>query len=377
MRRALLVVTGIFGLGGGIAKVNQLVVRSLAEASYDLDICSLLESKTQVDSPYPLGVRVQYLGYAGNKLAFSIAVWRSLISSHYDLVFCDHVNLGSVLAPLKFFDPGYLVWLHGAEVFPPWPGLEGRLGLLAAHSCLSSSDFTTQVVRHAYPKINIKTCELALDVDKLTPLEKLPCGDLLLPAVDGSQRRLGRSVILHVGRMETTERYKGHEPMISAFSLFQAICPDSQLVLAGDGDDRQRIVQVARSLPAELHHRIFIPGFVSAELLDQLYRVCYLFAMPSSGEGFGLVYLEAMARGKPCIGSALDAARTVIEDQVTGLLVADPADPRQIADAVLTLLNVPGRAQQMGLAGYERVKERYLFPAFKERFARAIGITEV
>ena len=106
--------------------------------------------------------------------------------------------------------------------------------------------------------------------------------------------------------MEILERYKGHAEMLAAFPLVASSHPQAQLILAGDGNDRERLLGIARQLPSALQSRIFMPGYVDQSLLERLYQACFAFALPSRGEGFGLVYLEAMAAGSP----ALVVART-------------------------------------------------------------------
>jgi glycosyltransferase involved in cell wall biosynthesis len=197
-------------------------------------------------------------------------------------------------------------------------------------------------------------------------------GEVELTALDGSRFRLTRRAILHVGRMSTFERFKGQEVLIDAFPLIHQKYPDAQLVLAGKGDDLERLRTRALSLPAEVHASIFMPGYVADDLLERLYRLCYLFAMPSIGEGFGLVYLEAMSRGKPCIGARADATPYVIREGETGLLVDDARSPAQVAEAVLRLFEHPAEAERMGRAGYDLVQSYYLFPHFKERFLKLI-----
>ena len=95
------------------------------------------------------------------------------------------------------------------------------------------------------------------------------------------------------------------------------------------------------------------------------------------GEGFGLTYIEAMARGKPCVGGRQDAAQCVIRHGRTGLLVDDPADPREVAGAIRQLLSNPTLAAEMGRAGYDLVQERYLYPHFRDRFLKCLGLVNV
>jgi glycosyltransferase involved in cell wall biosynthesis len=118
--------------------------------------------------------------------------------------------------------------------------------------------------------------------------------------------------------------------------------------------------------------RIFFPGCLPDDLLDLVYQKCYIFAMPSMGEGFGLVYLEAMLRGKACLGGRVDATPCVVRDGITGLLIDNPKSPEQVAEALNWFLSHPEETRGMGLAGYELVRSYYLFPHFQERFWKAI-----
>ena len=271
----------------------------------------------------------------------------------------------------------YFVWLCGIEVFPPRPDFEGTIGLRWAARCLSISDYTRSKVLERYPKLHIRTCELALDPTRTkadlpeTPVQRKL--NVCLKSADGSMQPLGEKVVLHVGRMELSERYKGQETLLNAFSRIHAQFPDVQLILAGDGDDRAYLLAIARSLPASLQVQIFMPGYVENDLLNDLYDQCYLFAMPSSGEGFGIVYLEAMAHGKPCLGGRVDATPGIVREGVTGCLVDDPRSPAEIAEKVGWLLARPEEAARMGKAGYELVRSNYLFCHFKERFLAALA----
>jgi phosphatidyl-myo-inositol dimannoside synthase len=112
---------------------------------------------------------------------------------------------------------------------------------------------------------------------------------IVLEASDRSHSELGHQVILHVGRMTSSERYKGQESLIRAFPMIYQQNPDVQLVLAGQGDDMARLKGLTQTLSSPMQARIFFPGYVPDDLLDVLYQKCYVFAMPSIGEGFGLV----------------------------------------------------------------------------------------
>lgn len=373
--RCLLTVTGIFHTDGGIAALNRLMVHALARAGCALDIFVLTEpSGAFPDERYLCSARSTYHTFGGNKLAFAAAVWQALWTNHYRWVFADHVNVASILAPLRWRHD-YFVWLCGVEVFPPRPDWEGRLGLTGATQRLAISEYTYQSVTARFPNLSVSVVDLALDPvrHRVVPLDSLALGEpVVLNAVDGSASTLGNRVVLHVGRMAVGERYKGQDSLLRAFPLVLHEHPEAQLVLVGQGDDRPRLESLARSFPSAVQSRVFFTGYASDELLERLYRQSYVFAMPSLGEGFGLVYLEAMSRGKPCLGGRADATPFVVRDGLTGLLVDDPRSAKQIAAALNWFLNHPEETRRMGQAGYDLVRSHYLFEHFYERFWQAV-----
>jgi glycosyltransferase involved in cell wall biosynthesis len=378
-RRCLIIVTGALHSDGGVAAVNRLVIHSLIEESYQVDIFALYEDEDAADGPDDWKTQLNYHVYSGNKVLFSLAVWMAWFRDSYDFVFSDQINLALILVPLRiFFGQPYVVWVHGLECFPPNPNWEGFLGLRFASKCLTSSDHTRDMLLMRYPYIAAVTCDLALDPLRRTaslPPEPPTMENqrLELEAVSGAKRLLGEKVILLVGRLDAKQRYKGQDVLIQALPLVKKQHPDAQLVLVGEGDDRSRLEALAGSYPAEIKESVFITGYASDEELSNFYRVCYLFAMPSRAEGFGIVYLEAMRWAKPCIGSRLDGAKCVIQDGRTGLLVDDPSSSEEVAEKINCILSHPKEASRMGVAGYNLVRKLYLYRSFKKRFLSALS----
>jgi phosphatidylinositol alpha-1,6-mannosyltransferase len=171
--------------------------------------------------------------------------------------------------------------------------------------------------------------------------------------------------------MWSSERGKGHEDVIAAWPSVRARVPDAELWIVGSGNDRARLEERAHALGVGDVVR-FLGRVSDAELCD-LYRRATLFAMPSCQEGFGLVYAEAMWHGLPCIGSTADAAREVIADGDTGLLVPY-GDVAAIGSAVVALLTDPARAEAMGRAGMRRARERFSYERFRRDLLTALEL---
>jgi glycosyltransferase involved in cell wall biosynthesis len=176
-------------------------------------------------------------------------------------------------------------------------------------------------------------------------------------------------VILTVGRWLANERYKGMDTLITALPRLLTRWPELQLVAVGDGDDRVWLEELAEKNGVNRHVH-FLSG-LSFQELSACYEACEMFALPSRGEGFGLVYLEAMARGKPVIGGAHGGAPEVIEDGVTGYLVPH-GDAAQLATSIETLLSDPALAQKMGGRGRQRVEREFRFSVFAKALKKIL-----
>lgn len=347
------------------------MIYTLVERGYSIEILALTEREGTIDSDYGNETQIKYSVFNGNKVHFIAEVWRRALTHHYEYIIFDHVNLAASLSLLSFIC-SYRVWLCGIEAWPESINWEGKLGLLRASQRLAISEFTASKVKKKFQKLDIDVCELALDPLRYNP--EIPIeNNANFEALDGTVHQVGDRVILFVGRM-APGRFKGQESLLGAMPTILSKFPDAQLFLVGDGEDFGRIKQIAESLPASAKSSIFLPGHLSEEHLHYMFANCYLFAMPSRGEGFGFVYIEAMSYGKPCIGSHVDAASCLIEHERTGLLVSDPTSGEEVAKAIATLLDEPEIARSYGKAGKEKVEACYLFPQFRERFWKCLEI---
>ena len=245
----------------------------------------------------------------------------------------------------------YLVPLYGIEVWRPlsW---DRRRALSRATVRFAISQHTVQRALPFCPGLaGTPVVPLAL--------EERPAEG----AVDaGLLRRLGQGYLLIVGRMAFSERYKGHDQILDALPQL----PDARLVIVGDGDDRPRLA--ARTADLGLARRVTFTGFVSEATLLELYRRAAAFVMPSAGEGFGLVYLEAMRAGRPCVAARGSAAEEVVVHGETGLLVGQD-DLGELAAALRTFLDSPETARRMGEAGRRRWRSEFGADRFRERLA--------
>jgi glycosyltransferase involved in cell wall biosynthesis len=148
-------------------------------------------------------------------------------------------------------------------------------------------------------------------------------------------------------------------------------CPAAQLVVIGDGDDRARLE--ARVNDAGLSATIQFAGLVSQNELREHLESAQVFVLPSEGEGFGIVFLEAMRAARPCIAAA-GAAEEIVRDGVTGRVVV-PRDASALTNALIELLNDPQRCDALGREGRRRLEQEYSITRYGERLMDALQQT--
>ena len=337
----------------GISEVSRQVVRALAEESSAGVEAWTLDGGCPDDMGKP-GVTVR--SAAGNRarlLRWTIeaAIRRSFAGT---TVVAMHVHLAPLGALLRARGARLAAFLHGIEVWRPLR-LRERSALELADRVVANSRHTVEQFRAVNPWWGSRSITVAA-------LGASPAAANVTPSAE-------RGFVLIVGRLSSAERYKGHDALIDAWPAVLQAVPDARLIVAGDGDDRPRLE--ARVAAADLTTAIRFTGRVSDDALRGLYQACALFAMPSTGEGFGLVYVEAMREAKPCL--ALRAAADIIEDGVTGVLL-DEARPAALAAAIAGLLNDGDRRARLGRAAGARAAAEFTEQQFARRFRAAMGL---
>lgn len=148
-------------------------------------------------------------------------------------------------------------------------------------------------------------------------------------------------VVLTVARLDPAERYKGYDRIVQALPLLRDEVGPVRYLVVGRGGDRARIEQLAAE--CGVGDRVTFCGFVPDAALADHYRLADAFAMPSRAEGFGIVFLEAMACGVPVLGGNRDGTADALADGELGLLV-DPDDVQAVATGLARLLRADGPA---------------------------------
>ncbi|WP_454818321.1 glycosyltransferase family 4 protein [Labrys neptuniae] len=325
--KVLALLTDGWGMAGGIARYNRDFLTALAASATVGDVVVLPRSAgTSTDLPAPI---VQLASRTG-RMDYSLTAFKQALSQRYDLIFCGHLFMAPLAAALSRL-ARIPLWmqLHGIESWAR-PNLAIRQATRQARLITAVSRATR---RRALAWCDIEPERL--HVLPNTVEERFSPGTPPADLIDRLGTR-GRKVILTVGRLSSQERYKGHDRVIEALPRISRRYPDILYLIAGDGDDHDRLAGIGRRLGVS--NLIRFTGPVPHDQLPDIYRLADVFAMPSTGEGFGIVFLEAAATGLPIIATNQDGSCDALADGKLGTLI-DPDAPQALAEAVIACLD--------------------------------------
>ena len=352
---------------GGLLQFGRCLARALASSPG----LRSLEVWCQVDSPraelqirklvesyaHPaLNLRVRAFG--GRRFPMIRAMAEACCRRRFDRVMYALINQ-AVLSELPRHPP-FDLWQIGTECFEQL-GTARRRAVRRANRIFSISTHTTRLAASHTPGIP-------------NAIVVYPCTEPPDPEPAPYYAAAREPAVLIVGNMHRGLMYKGHQQLIAAWPRVVAECPEALLWIVGHGDGAPLLHDQARRLPAEAAAQIRFFGAVDQAILDRCYRTARLFAMPSSGEGFGLVFVEAARHGLPCIAGRYDSAREIVEHNQTGLLCEQ--HPHDLALASIRLLTTDADADSLGAAGFERYSNHFRFVHFRQRLLSSMGLAQ-
>jgi len=267
-----------------------------------------------------------------------------------------HLALLKLLPFFKNSEAKIALFLHGIEAWKHHDWLTRRL-LRRVDLFLTNSDYTWEKFIAENPEHRSKphiTVHLGLSSAADSPTT-IPQS---VPAA------------LMIGRLNASENYKGHNEMIAAWTKVIEVVPNAQLWIVGDGDLKSKLEGVVSR--AGLDGKIIFWGWVSESEKLELIRKSNFLALPSRGEGFGLVYLEAMKEGRPCLVSTFDAAREVVNPPEAGLAI-DTTQVDALVDAVERLLKTGPEWEVWSRRARDRYESQFTASHFQNRLIAALS----
>ena len=338
--RILHLVSDAFGGHGGIAKYNRDLIRALCSLPNVEQLVCLPRVASESIGPLPAKLHLA-TNALGGKVRFVRATVGELVRGSADIVICGHINLlplaylasSRCRAPLALFIYGIDAWTR--------TNYTSRFLVQRTDSIVSISE-TTRDLFCSWTGIPRERCTLLPNAFDPNDFGPGPASDALLQKY-GLKNKF---VLMTLGRMAAEERCKGFDEVLNLLPTLAKEIPNVTYLLVGDGADRPRLEQKVRTLGVE-NHVVFAGKIPEASKLDH-YRAADVFVMPSRGEGFGFVFLEAMACGIPVVASRADGSREAVRNGLLGELV-DPKSPEDIRRGILAAAARPRRVVPEGL----------------------------
>jgi phosphatidyl-myo-inositol dimannoside synthase len=324
----------IFSREGGIQSYVKDVFRSyLALPEHWNGEVFILRDGNDSKNPFESN-RLRFHYFKNNspqvgRMQMATALFAYLVQKRPQHVYCGHVNLAPLVGMFcQTLGIPYTVMTHGKEVWSPLPN--------GVKTSLQKADRIWAVSHY--------TRDIASSVNQLDPqkIKILPCsvnGNNFTPGIKSPEllERYGlhdSKVLMTVARLWSGDIYKGVDITIQALPQIAQAFPDVKYLVIGRGDDLPRLQQLA--LDCGVSDRVVFAGFVATEELISHYRLADAYIMPSQ-EGFGIVYLEAMACGIPVLSGDDDGSADPLQNGKLGWRVPY-RDPEAVAKACIEIL---------------------------------------
>lgn len=298
---------------------------------------------------------------------FALSLITGSLMERPDLIMCGHLNFAPIAFLIHCFTGiPYWIFVYGIDAW----NVQDRWKKKALHSAdkiISISGYTsTRLIREQ----NLEPQQISI-----LPVTFDASHFQIKPKPQHLLNRYGltaeQPIILTVARLVSCERYKGYDQILQALPEIRRQIPTVHYLLVGKGTDRDRIEQLIARL--NLQECVTLTGFVPDDELCDHYNLCDVFAMPSKNEGFGIVYLEALACGKPTVGGNQDGAIDALCHGELGALV-DPDDIGAIAQTIIQILQgtYPHPIMHQPEILRQKVIDTFGFERFKQTLADLI-----
>lgn len=347
----LALVTDAYGGHGGIAKQSRDVLEAMCA---DPDVARVVALPRAADHPLqPMPDKLIFdRAAAGGLTSYVAAMMRHMVAGpRFDIIYCAHLNLlplARIAARLSRAPS--VACLHGTEAWSPHKRAWSRHAARNTDLVMSVSQLTLDRFRQWCP-VPLDRCVVVPNMVQLDAFAMTDRDEALA-------RRLGladRTVVMTLGRIDASEQAKGFDRVIEVLPRILRQRPDIAYLIVGRGDDRPRLERLAAE--HGVSDRVVFAGEIAEAEKVAYYNLADAYVMPSVGEGFGLVFLEALACGLPCVASDIDGGREALREGKFGQLI-DPFDADALEAAILQAIStprqVPADLDYFGVASFER-----------------------
>jgi len=328
---------------GGIENFNKTFLKALNSLSEQTTSISVYDKENKENLQ-----NIEFKNFNGNKVKSSLCLLKNIYKIEKLIV--AHLNLLPIAMISKILNPKLKIYLsiYGIEVWKKLSFLDRYF--LNKIKILSISTFTT----NEFKKYN------SLAGDNIFYLP--PDTDVEINKHFENVYNNNEFNILSVTRLDSNDSYKGIDSMIKTLPLLIEKIPNLKYTIIGKGDDKDRLIALTKKLNVEQY--VNFKGFV--EYIEPYYQYCDIFSLPSKGEGFGIVYIEAMKYGKPCIACDEGGQTDVVLNNSSGYL-CKYEDLECLAKNILNLKNDESLKDEFGQNGYRHLIDNFTFDRFKKR----------
>ncbi len=362
MKKILFLYLKAFSFTGGIEKFNSCFLKALHELSVDgfIDARAMSMYDPLVNEKYL--AKKRFKGFYGNRLFFVIyALHRALKNN---VLILGHINLALIGILVKKIKPNVHIILiaHGIEVWDKQTGYRSKI-LEQADTIFAVSSFTKQKINENNPSVILT--KIKIFHNTIDPYFKLPSNfnkpNYLLERYNIKPQE---QVLLTITRLSSTEKYKGYDNTIALLDkLNQQSENKINYLLCGKYDalEFKRVNELEQKFNAT--HYTKLVGFVKDEELIDHYLLADTFVMPSKKEGFGIVFIEALACGLKVIAGNKDGSVDALQNGNLGTLI----DPDSSAELFLALQLALNEKETNNLFLQQKVMEAFGFNVYKEK----------
>lgn len=353
-----------FSLTGGIEKFNKSFLKALSELgmekNWHVESYSLYDTHTD-ENYFPEKL---YSGFGRKKIKFVIT---SLLNARkFDKIIIGHINLSIVGYLIKTIFPKKSLTLitHGIEVWSPLAGIK-KTFINKTDKILAVSNFTKNKIT-AVQKIDGN--RIAIFPNTIDSFFSIP-SQFITPDYLKKRYNFNENdfVLFTLTRLSSAEKYKGYDVVLQCLPGLLEQIPTLKYIIGGKYDpvEKERVDALINEL--KVNNVVQFAGFIKDEEICDHYQVGDIFIMPSKGEGFGIVFIEAAICGSKIIAGNKDGSVDALQNGELGVLV-DPSDKNEISKAILLLYQNKSFWQQQNKKNLQQqTLNHFGFPVYKKR----------
>lgn len=332
MPKILFLTLRIFSATGGIEKMNRIIGMALFDSGYGLKIFSSHDKEKCHNKYFPSATLSVF---NADKIRFTLKSIREGIKNN--IVIISHINLLTIGYFIKILSPRtkLILFAHGIEIWKPLSSFKKKM-LSKCDRVFSVSHFTADTIKQRAYVTDKQSVVLNNCLDPFIKKEN--------PGIKstGLLSRYGLTesnfILLTVTRLNSEEKYKGYDIVLKSLQRLIKKYPQLHYVIVGkyDTSEKERVDKMISSM--SLAHAVTITGYIPDEELQTHYHLADLYIMPSAGEGFGIVFIEAMFYGLPVVAGNKDGSVDALLNGKLGQLV-DPGSVEEIMLAIEKVIN--------------------------------------